>query len=186
MVVKSRSNKKPLYVAILIVLVLLMSGLAYSYKNNLFFFQEDSSTTADGEINLNPPTPEDKREAERNKQRIIEEEEKKDTAAGPTNDAKQEVTPIIGFIQQADSQDIEANGYITSVIEDDGTCTLTLERQGQKVTKSKQALPDAQGTVCGLLTVERSRLSAGEWSATITYSSAKYQGTSNERKIKVN
>lgn len=189
MIVKPRSNRKPLYVVLSVILVLLLSGLTYAYKNNFFFFKDSSPTTAKDSINLEPPTEEDKKEAESNKQRLIEEDRQQDNVTSepePSSDNKQKVTPIIGFVEQSDNKDIEANGYIPQVIEKNGTCILTLEKQGQKVTESKRALPDAQGTVCGLLSIERSRLSTGEWRATITYSSDKYEGVSKEEMVKVN
>jgi hypothetical protein len=179
---KQRSQRKKrllVTLAILLVAALSIGGfMAYRTSN-----RASSTDTSDG-INLAPPTEDDIKEAERHKQRLIDEEQKPGRS-DPPEGQKRTVNPVIGFIQQSDNKNVESNGYITEAIEDDGTCTLTLEKNGQKVSVSKKAMPDAQSTVCGLMTIERSRLSPGEWTATLNYSSSKNQGASKAVKIRV-
>lgn len=177
-------NKKLLLLLLLLTVLVIGSVFFYKSRNDKRVTDETNPPGTE-KIDLSPPTEVDKQEAERNKQRLIEDEQAESTEPTPGIE-KQKVTPIIGFLQQASNGNVEANGYITEAIESDGTCTLTLEKNGEKTSKDKQAMPDAQSTICGLIVIERSQLSAGEWKATISYSSTKHQGVSEERSIQVN
>lgn len=184
---KSSSNKYSKKALISgLVAALIVAGLAgfYIYDKNDSQATQEALPSGTEKIDLSPPTEEDKADAERNKDRIAAEEEA--TTSEPATGDKAPVTPVLGFVQQADNKNVEANGYISETIESGGTCTLTLEMNGVTVSQSKEALPDAQSTVCGLLTIDRSRLSAGEWKVRLSYSSDKYQGTSAERAVKLN
>lgn len=177
-------NSKVLLLALLII-ALVLSGL-WIYKNraNDTQFADNANSPGTEKIDLSPPTAEEKAAAESNKDRPTSEQSAGQTPSQSTG--KKNATPVIGYIQQADNGDVEANGFISDVSEEGGTCTLNLAKDGKTVTFSKTALPDAQGTVCGLLTINRSKLTTGAWTATITYNSSKYQGTSEEKKIDVN
>lgn len=174
------NHRKVLFTSLIIIFLLVAGGVYFVASRN-----NKQVATPEGFIDYGPPTEEDKEHAERNKERIIKEQEQSaDTE--PQGQEKYKVVPVVGFLRQADSRNVEANGYISETIESDGICTLTLEKDGQKVSAAKQARPDAQSTICGLITIERNKLAAGEWKATISYSSAKYQGTSAEKTIMVN
>jgi hypothetical protein len=72
----------------------------------------------------------------------------------------------------------EASGYVSGVVENGGSCTLTLTRNGQRVTVEGDAEADASTTVCGGLTVPRTSLTPGSWSGVLTYESAGSSGES--------
>jgi hypothetical protein len=84
----------------------------------------------------------------------------------------------------ADRQ-VLAGGYVSGIIEDGGTCTLTLTRGSSSVTVEGPAMPDATTTVCGGLAVPGDRLSAGTWQATLSYASPTHQGTSATAAVEV-
>ncbi|MCF6510133.1 hypothetical protein E9549_22480 [Blastococcus sp. MG754426] len=67
---------------------------------------------------------------------------------------------------------VEAAGYVTPVIEDGGTCTLRLTRDGDEVAVTVPGMADATTTVCGGFSVPEERLAAGTWSLRLAYSSA--------------
>jgi hypothetical protein len=84
-----------------------------------------------------------------------------------------------------DTQAVEVGGYVTGVVEDGGTCTLTLTKGGKTVTGSTKALPDASTTACGAVTVPGDEVSAGTWRAVLSYSSAGHTGTAEAVDVEV-
>jgi hypothetical protein len=178
-----RTSKKVLLVLLSLLIVASFVIYALYIKNNDDTVVNDSD---DSFINYAPATEEERSDADLNKERIVAQKEDTQSAPSPRDVAtKQTVTPVFGYIQQSENSNIEANGYISEAIEEGGTCTLELTKDDVRVTTYMQARPSAQSTVCGLLAIDRSKLSPGEWSATIVYSSASYEGTSQERKVKV-
>ena len=79
------------------------------------------------------------------------------------------VTSYAGW--DATSGDVAAAGYVTGVVEDGGTCTLTLSRSGQEVVVEAPGLADASTTACGGLEVAGTALAPGQWSAVLAYRS---------------
>lgn len=81
--------------------------------------------------------------------------------------------------------EVQVGGYVAGVVEDGGTCTLTLTKDGQSVTGSRPAAPDAATTACGAVVVPGDRVSAGTWQAVLTYSSAAHSGSSEAWDVEV-
>jgi hypothetical protein len=180
---KETKTKKKLLTVLIVVVFLLITGLiAYSLTK-----PEDLATTVgDSEIKYSPATEEETQAAEDNKQKIVEEQAQQNQANTPeqTNDQKMSVTPVFGYIEIRDGQ-VKANGFISTMIEEGGTCTLILKNDGQTAQTSSTALGDAQSTVCGLMQISTNQLNSGDWTATISYSSDRYEGVSEERIINV-
>ena len=82
------------------------------------------------------------------------------------------------------SGSVQASGFASGVVENGGTCTLTLTREGTEVTATTTASADAQDTSCGLLE-SPAGLAAGTWEAVLTYSSAEAHGESASREVSV-
>ena len=78
-----------------------------------------------------------------------------------------------------------ASGYVSPVIEDGGTCTLVLTRDGRSVTARAAAQADASTTTCPELQVPGDQLTAGEWSAVLRYSSGTTTGESPQASVEV-
>jgi hypothetical protein len=85
----------------------------------------------------------------------------------------------------ASAKQAMAGGYVTGVIEDGGTCTLTLTHAGVSVSAQGPARPDAATTACGGLSIPGSKLSAGTWKAVLSYSSKTSTGSSSSVDIAV-
>jgi hypothetical protein len=79
---------------------------------------------------------------------------------------------------------VQANGFVAGVIEDGGTCTLTLTKGGTKVTATSTAAADATTTSCGLLQTP-DRPAPGKWDAVLTYSSNGVHGKSGVMEVTV-
>ncbi|MEP7762931.1 hypothetical protein [Sanguibacter sp. 25GB23B1] len=70
-----------------------------------------------------------------------------------------------------------ANGY-ADVVDAQGTCTLTLERNGVTVAVDRAALADARTTSCGELSINDPQLTSGTWDAKLSFSSPIHSGVS--------
>lgn len=79
----------------------------------------------------------------------------------------------------------QVRGYATGIVEDNGTCTLTLTKDGRTVTADSSAVPDASTTSCGAVAVPGDRLSAGTWQAVLRYESARSSGSAEAVEIEV-
>jgi hypothetical protein len=186
---KSRFRHKTLIGCIGIIILLLLSLLVLEKTGviNLYEKAPDvTSQTPQDEINYRPSSEEEIQVAEDNKQKLAEEQMQQNQTPPqePSSTQKVSVTPVFGYIEIREEQ-VRANGFISSVIEEGGTCTLKLKKGEQSAQTTSTSLADAQSTVCGLMTISTGQLSTGEWSAVLSYSSDKYEGVSEERLITV-
>ena len=85
----------------------------------------------------------------------------------------------------AGSSSVEVDGFVTSSIEDGGTCTVTLTRGADTRTASAPAFADASTTICPPLFVPGSELAPGRWEALLAYASASSAGTSAPVQVEV-
>ena len=86
---------------------------------------------------------------------------------------------------EAAGSTVEVDGYVGGLVEDGGSCTLTLTRGQATATVSADASADATTTDCGPLTVPGSRLSSGTWKAQVAYRSSWTSGTSGTVEVTV-
>jgi hypothetical protein len=66
---------------------------------------------------------------------------------------------------------VTVGGYVAGLIEDGGTCAMTLTLDGHSASAQSAGLADASTTSCGQLLVPFSELSPGTWAVDVTYSS---------------
>ena len=66
---------------------------------------------------------------------------------------------------------VVVGAYVAGLIEDGGTCSLTLSGNGSPVTVDNESVADAALTSCGQLLVPYGDLAPGTWTADVTYSS---------------
>lgn len=84
----------------------------------------------------------------------------------------------------ATSGAVEVGGYAT-VVEPVGVCTLRLTRGDQVVTRKQTARADATTVACGGFSVQRSKLTAGEWKVVLAYASPRSAGAAATVMVKV-
>ena len=70
---------------------------------------------------------------------------------------------------------IAVGAYVSGLIEEGGTCALTLSKDGESAGAESEALPDASTTSCGQMIVPFSELEPGTWAAEVTYTSPQGQ-----------
>jgi hypothetical protein len=147
-------------------------------------FLPDKNKDMVKDINYGPPTEEEKKETEEFKNKQNSGSPPLSTTSEP--DQKKQVAPYVtswGYSKV--SGNAEISGYVPGVIESGGICTLTLKKGPSEVKETKSASPDAQNTSCGLISISRSQLSPGTWSAVLSYSSATAQGSSSSVTMEV-
>jgi hypothetical protein len=101
---------------------------------------------------------------------------------GATDDATVQITY---FGWNPDLSAVELGGFAASVVETDGTCTLTLTKDGATATSSSAATPNVGTTACGEQLVPGDQLSRGTWTAVLTYDSPTSHGESAPVEVEV-
>ncbi len=100
---------------------------------------------------------------------------------GPTEDGRVFVT-YSGWSQDGSFQ---VSAYLPGVVEDDGTCTLTMTAESGEATASVAASPDAASTACGGLSIPGADLGPGAWSAVVSYESASSRASSDPIDVEI-
>jgi hypothetical protein len=80
-------------------------------------------------------------------------------------------------VQPADGV-VEVDGYVAGLVEESGTCTVTLTSGTRSARATGPAWPDASTTSCGSIVVPVDRLDAGTWRAVLSYASPSSAGSS--------
>lgn len=105
------------------------------------------------------------------------------TSAAPASGHVDVMVAFIGW--EPATQSVEATGYAAAV-DAGGECVLALTRGSETVrSKPVPAVVDATTMSCGTLSIPGSDLRAGEWQATLTYTSSAYSGTSDKSAVEV-
>ena len=108
------------------------------------------------------------------------------TDAPQTTAAGDDVTvQITYFGWNPDAAAVELGGFVASVVEADGTCTLTLTKGQDSQTTSTAATPNVSNTACGEQLLPGDRLSSGTWSAVLSYDSPTSHGVSEPVEVEV-
>lgn len=146
----------------------------------LFVLRDDKTTPAadntDNGIDYSPATEEEKADSDRQK----EVDAGRDDTPQTNN-----VTPVIVDAKQYGGE-IEVRAYVPGIIEDGGACTITITKGQSTVVRRTEGAQDATNTNCGSIAIPRSEFSsAGQWSVVVSYSSAKYSGSSQAVTLEV-
>lgn len=179
MIKNKKSNKKPLIIIVFLVLALTIVSVYLITKKSNNSTQPANSTAQTEDINLNPPTEQDKKEADQRKVELSQNTE------GSSANGIKTVIPFITSWGQSNGN-VEVAARVPGIIEEGGTCTLTLKSGNTSKTGTSVAISNVSEVSCGFIPVPRSSLSTGEWIATVGYSSAKAKGMSESKTIMVN
>lgn len=80
---------------------------------------------------------------------------------------------------------VEVNAVVLDRVEDGGTCTVTLTRDGETREASAAAFADVTTTICEPLTLAGADLAAGTWRAVVSYDSDRASGTAEAVEVTV-
>lgn len=159
-----------------IAVLILGGGFAYSKLAH----KASTGTNAKNNIDLSPATPAEKQDSNEHKENTSQ-----NNQPTPPPSSTSSVTPVIVDASQY-SDKIEVRSYVPGVFENGGTCTVTLTKGSLQVTKQAAATEDATTTRCANVSIDRSEFSeAGQWTATVSYSSTAYQGSSKPTTVEV-
>jgi hypothetical protein len=80
---------------------------------------------------------------------------------------------------------VEASGFVSGVVEDGGTCRITLTRGQESAVAESRGEADATTTVCPSVSVAEDELSPGTWTAVLSYESGTSAGRSAPLEVEV-
>lgn len=182
MITKRNKSRKIILVGVAILALFLLFILNNRNYLNLRKSNDTNTTTqgstASETINYEPPTEQERQEANIRKEQIIQEQVQ-------NNSSTKFVTPIITDAGKYDSS-VEVSGFMPGIIESDGTCVVTFKKGLLSVNKTVKAIPDASSTHCTNVIVSVSEFTEkGIWDVTISYSSSKSKGSSEAKNIDI-
>lgn len=180
-----RINKKSL-IAIVIVALLVAGGIyAYSQRNaNKSTSSADNPDSAET-INLDPPTEQDKKNVEQNKEAIAERQKNLQNQNQQPGDDRKAVKPVITYAGQYGAQ-VEIGGYVPGVFEDGGTCTARFGNSNKSFTKSVEAVKNVNSMDCPAMIAKNEEFSPkGKWTVVVSYDSPSAAGPSDAKVIEI-
>ena len=108
------------------------------------------------------------------------------TSPAPTSGARREATVQITYSGwNPGSSVVEIGGFVPQLVEEGGSCTLTLTQGAASASASREATPDVSTTACGELTVPGDQLAPGTWSAVLSYESDRSSGASEPVEVQI-
>ena len=166
-----RLTKRPTIFA-LVGILLIGAGLGYLQLKGSRPASETIADTLESPrsgdyVNLNPPTEQDKKDAEENKKALVEEP---GTPAPPTSDGKKQVTPEI-----ISADRLEVRAHVPGIFEDGGTCTATATNGSQTEAATSSGFANYSDTQCEPMNWS---LPSGGWLVVVSYSSGTAKGSS--------
>jgi hypothetical protein len=174
---KRLSNKKIAILALLFLLLAAAGVATFALQKS-----DENAEAPTEQINLNPPSETDKKEAEQKKEELskdIPSETETEQAANSTN------ANVIVTSWGQSATNFELAARVTNRLEDGGTCTLTLTKGTTTVNGTSTASTNVSDTSCGFIKIPLSKLSSGTWNATVKYSSSGATGTSSNTEVTV-
>ena len=139
---------------------------------NLFF---KNRTSKSSNPIVSPATEEEKKQADDNKNKIVQDLAKNKESSAGNNSKKISVTPIV-----TNTDNGEVNVLINGVFEDDGICTAIFTKDNQEKTKSSTGFKNVSYTQCAPITLEKGFLSPGKWNLIVRYASLNAEGASKK------
>ena len=181
-------HKKKIIIIVAIIFFAFIFSFVLIKKNSQNNIQQSGTVGEETKINLNPPTQEDLKRAEENKQAIenrdqlIENQKNQNSSPG----AIKTVKPVITYAGQY-GQQVEVGGYVGDLFEDGGTCTAKFSKDGATpFSKSVQATKNANSVDCPVMIAKNDEFQTkGTWSVVVSYVSPNSTGYSDARTIEV-
>lgn len=181
MKINKQKKKNFTIIAIAIATLLLVGGgvAAYMVMNN----QNKADSQEINDVNYDPPTDREVEEGQDAKKDAYENTKNPSSDDKTTTETKKSVNVGVSFADMYDGK-LEIRAFTSGVVEA-GTCTATVKRGGEEVTKTSGAFIDASSTQCEPMYIPKSELSSGKWSVTVSFSSKSALGTSEVVEVNV-
>lgn len=184
MIVKNKNQKngsrKKIYIALAVVLLIAIAGIILLvHNNNETSKQPPQSASTKLENKLGKEQSDKKGSSSASTSPSGTKQSTGDTQAGTSNPVTTgpNVTPVITYFGKTDGR-IEVDAFVPAIVENGGTCTLTITSNGGVVSnQTKPAYINAQATNCENFFVDSSGSSTA-WKAVVSYSSPTHNGSS--------
>lgn len=180
-----KKSVKKYYIGAMVLLILLTAAVfLYVYAfNGSFFGWKKNQSDKDASINYQPPTEEQKKAGDDIKQNSNNSDQPPAPTPVPgTNKSQIEMT-ITAANQNGSMFQLRSLIY---AIAGDGTCTLTLSKGGQVVTKTAEVQALASTSTCKGFDIPTSELSPGTWSAALKFENETLTATTSKTDIVIN
>ena len=184
--IKKTSNRKKITFVVFALAAIAACGVLvwkFSQRN-------DDTSHKDGEyvINMNKSDAEKKRteELQKNPEEKMQNNQS-DAPPQPSVSAetgKQQANVLLTNAGVFNNK-VSASGFVTNLVESDGTCEYVFTKGNEVVRKRMDTLQNPTSTTCKTTTFSSSELSAGTWSVYVQYTSSKSSGTSNTKEFTV-
>lgn len=187
---KKSNNKtgKKLLVSLLAVAILAIIGYGtFAYTNESWPFGDtdepsklSSSTLEDNHGNKIDDQPSD----DKNQQRVNDKKEQdrkriEQNEQNEKNHKGQKNVDVVITTYSQDQSGLHVNGYVDGVIENNGTCKLTITNEsGKAISTTRKSHENAKNTTCGQSTISNQKLKPGKWTISLSYSSDTATGSS--------
>lgn len=184
---KNRFNKKIVYLAVGIILLLAVGSTIYVYSlhGNILGWSADSSSSP-SYPNNNPPTKDQSQAGTSQKEDIVNQDRAaqgkppipgtdSSTTPSQTNSATLGVT-ITAANQNGSTVNIRS---LVETVTSDGTCTLTLTKDGTTVTRTAGIQPLANASTCKGFDIPVSSLGKGAWNIQLSVTSGSKTGAAS-------
>ncbi len=148
---------------------------------------EVAQNTKTNSINYEGPTDADKQETSSHKVDLLKNTQSNSKDTTPPSQNLQNVTPtLINAFYSTERNQVTVSGFVSGVIEDGGSCTVTLTHENTSVTKTAIGVANASQTDCPPFNINRSELSSsGTWSVMLSYKSDTVNGNSRTQTVEV-
>ena len=175
MKIKNKSSKKPLYIALAAVSLLVLLGLAWWYYQTNSVEQNTHNTDTDT-VNYEEATEEQKADGEAIKDRVINESpapstDETDPLPSKDPDAPHPTSSNSGISNTLTALEVHDNIlYVRNEIPGvyaSGSCKLILKNGSQTVTKNAGVQALAKVTTCKGFNIPTSELSSGKWTVNL-------------------
>jgi hypothetical protein len=166
----NKKNRSPVIITSLLILGLLLvlgGYTAIAYRNHFWPFHPEAVQTSADKIDLNPPTSEQINTGKDIKNAA------QDAANQPTIQGSQVDLTITSVNQSSTSLQIRTLIQATT---NNGTCSLTLTKNGSTVTRTASVQAAASSSTCEGFDIPLNELSAGKWQMTIKFNSGSING----------
>ena len=176
-----RISKKRLLAIIAIGLIVVGAGIFVLHSNK----KTDSSASIKNGINYDPPTEDDKKEVEQNKEELSNDQGMPSPTPNPPSSEKTARELVITYSGQYGSY-IEVSGYVRGTFEDQGKCLATFTKGSLTVSKESAGFKDVNRTTCTPFSIPRSEFQeSGIWELVLSYRSNTSTGNSQATSVEV-
>lgn len=179
---KKNSSSKNKIILIILFIILIVVGL-FTVKIIRTTPSDGSIDDSGSNINYGPPTEEEKLEANSQKERNVENQNKEKSSLSPIQD-RHDISVLITDAGQYDDI-IEVRSFMPDYYQD-GVCVITFIKESYQVSKTTPAYRDASSTICTNPLIKRSEFAtSGNWQVVVRYSSEGAEGSSEPKIVEI-